>query len=168
VNPIRLRVDVPEREAKAIRKGLATTVRLEGDPKAWTGVVSRVSPALEETNRSLVVEAEIANPDGELRPGSFARAEIATDPGAPAVAVPSSAVVVFAGLEKVLTVKDGKAVEKPVVTGRRSGGLVEIVSGIVAGTRVVEKPGNLATGMPVVEEDAGAGAGDRAARVAVN
>ncbi|HKC25129.1 MAG TPA: efflux RND transporter periplasmic adaptor subunit [Thermoanaerobaculia bacterium] len=168
VNPIRMRLDVPEREAKAIRKGLDVAVRLEGDPKSWRGVVSRVSPALEEANRSLVVEAEIANPDGALRPGSFARAEIATDPGAPAVAVPASAVVVFAGLEKVITVKDGKAVEKPVVTGRRSGGLVEIVSGVGAGTRVVEKPGNLATGMPVVEEPAGGGAGDRTARVAVN
>jgi membrane fusion protein (multidrug efflux system) len=141
-----------EREAKSVRKGLDVTVRLEGDPKSWKGNVSRVSPALEEANRSLVVEAEIANPEGELRPGSFARAEIATDPGAPSVAVPASAVVVFAGLEKVITVKDGKALEKPVVTGRRAAGLVEIVSGIDAGTRVVEKPGNLATGMPVAEQ----------------
>jgi RND family efflux transporter MFP subunit len=167
VNPIRLRVDVPERDAKAIKKGLDVTVRLEGDPKSWRGVVSRVSPALEEANRSLVVEAEIANPDGELRPGSFARAEIATDPGAPAIAVPASALVVYAGLEKVITVKDGKAVEKPVVTGRKAAGWVEVVSGIDAGTPVVEKPGNLATGMAVTE-GASRGGVDRNTQAAVN
>ena len=63
--------------------------------------------------------------------------------------------------------KDGKALEKPVVTGRRAGGLVEITSGIDAGTRVVEKPGNLATGMPVAEQSSRGGV-DRDAQAAVN
>lgn len=153
MNPVRLRVDVPEREARAIRKGQSVAVHLEGDPTIFSGVVARVSPAFEEANRSLIVEAEIPNPLGRLRPGSFARAEIQTD-SAPVLAVPSSAVVVFAGIEKVLTVKDGKAVERPVVTGRREGLLVEILSGVKDGDLVVQKPGNLATGMDVIAENA--------------
>jgi RND family efflux transporter MFP subunit len=140
---------VPEREAPSIHKGQAVTVRVEGDEHAWPGTVARISPALEEANRSLIVEAEVDNAKGQLRPGSFARAEIVTESGGDSVVVPASAVVVFAGIEKVLTVKDGKAVERPVTTGRRTDGVVELASGLNEGELVVVKPGNLATGMAV-------------------
>src|SRR5262245_34234229 len=152
VTPLRLRVDVPEREAPSIHKGQAVTVRVEGDEKAWPGTVARISPALEETNRSLIVEAEVDNAKGQLRPGSFARAEIVTESGGDSLVVPTSAVVVFAGIEKVLTVKDGKALERPVTTGRRAEGVVELTSGVAEGELIVVKPGNLATGMPVTAE----------------
>jgi multidrug efflux pump subunit AcrA (membrane-fusion protein) len=75
--------------------------------------VVRLSPALEEANRSLIVEAEVDNTQGLLRPGSFARAEILTESGGDSLLVPASALVVFAGIEKVVTVKDGKALERP-------------------------------------------------------
>jgi len=58
-------------------------------------------------------------------------------------------VVTFAGLEKVFVVKDGKAVEKRIRTGRRSGGRVEILEGVAAGETVVADPGNLVGGTPV-------------------
>jgi len=149
LNPIRLRMDVPERESRSVHKGQVVTVRLEGDAQGYRGVVSRISPALEESSRSLIVEAEIPNPNGTLRPGSFARAEITVESGTPLPVLPETALVVFAGIEKVVTVKDGKALEKPVVTGRRGAGYVEVVSGLEPGTAVVDKPGNLTTGMPV-------------------
>lgn len=149
VTPLRLRLDVPEREAGNIRKGQSVTVRVEGDVAAWPGIIIRLSPALEESNRSLTVEAEVDNAKGLLRPGSFARAEIVTDSGAETIVVPASAIVVFAGIEKVVTVKDKKAQEKPVTTGRHSGDLVEVLTGLAEGDSVVVKPGNLATGMPV-------------------
>jgi len=95
--------------------------------------------------RVQVVKAE----KGLLRPGSFARAVILTESGGDSVVVPSSSLVLFAGIEKVVTVKDGKALERPVTTGRRAGDVVEIVSGLEDGEAVVVKPGNLATGMPV-------------------
>jgi multidrug efflux pump subunit AcrA (membrane-fusion protein) len=58
-------------------------------------------------------------------------------------------VVTFAGIQKVFTVKDGKAVERPVVVGRREGEWVEIVEGLKADEQVVAAPGNLVTGQPV-------------------
>jgi multidrug efflux pump subunit AcrA (membrane-fusion protein) len=65
------------------------------------------------------------------------------------VVVPASALVAFAGIEKVVTVKDGKALERPVTTGQRAGELVEVLSGLEHGDAVVVKPGNLATGIAV-------------------
>jgi HlyD family secretion protein len=149
VTPLRMRVDVPEREAPNVHTGQEVTVRVEGDPTAWAGKVVRISPALEESNRSLIVEAEVDNAKGLLRPGSFARAEIVTDSGGDSIVIPASSVVVFAGIEKVVTVKDKKAQERPVTTGRHAGPLVEILAGLAEGEPVVVRPGNLATGMAV-------------------
>lgn len=160
-SPIRLRLEIPERDARLIAIGLPVSIRREGETATYTGTVARISPALEESNRSLVVEAEIPNPAGALRPGSFVKAEIVSDAGGPALVVPASSVVVFAGIEKVVSVKERKALERPVVTGRRTSEVVEIVSGLAEGDLVVEKPGNLATGMPVQPESAAAGAAPR-------
>jgi multidrug efflux pump subunit AcrA (membrane-fusion protein) len=63
-------------------------------------------------------------------------------------------VVVFAGIEKVVSVKEGKALERPVTTGRRAGDVIEILSGIDEGEMVVVKPGNLASGVEVSPTEA--------------
>jgi RND family efflux transporter MFP subunit len=149
VNPLRLRLEVPEREAATIRTGQPVQLTVEGDPEPHTGRVARISPSLREESRTLLVEAEVPNPDGRLRPGSFAKAEIVTQAGEPAVLVPISAVVSFAGIDKVVGVEDGKAVEKRVRTGRRAGERVEILEGAAAGDTVVVEPGNLVDGQPV-------------------
>ena len=149
LTPLRLRLDVPEREAPNVRKGQEVAVRVEGDTNAWPGRIVRVSPALEESNRSLIAEAEVDNSKGLLRPGSFARAEIVTDSGQDSLVVPGSSVVVFAGIEKVITVKEGKALEQPVTTGRRTGDSIEVLSGLTDGASVVVKPGSLQTGAAV-------------------
>jgi RND family efflux transporter MFP subunit len=149
LTPLRLRLDIPEREALNIRSGQEVAVRTEGATDAWPGRIVRLSPAIEEANRSLIVEAEVDNSRGLLRPGSFARAEIVTEAGGDSVVVPASSVVLFAGIEKVVTVKEGKALERPVTTGRRAGDAVEILSGLQDGDTVVVRPGNLTTGAAV-------------------
>jgi RND family efflux transporter MFP subunit len=149
VHPLRLRVTVPERDAAAIRAGQSVRVRLEGDAAEHEGRVSRLSPALQEQNRTLSVEAEVPNPQGKLRPGAFARAEIVVEADRKAVLIPASAIVAFAGMEKVIGVKDGRAVEKRIRTGRRVGDRVEVLEGLALGEPVVVEPGNLAGGQPV-------------------
>lgn len=149
VHPLRLRLGVPEREAAGVKVGLPVQLSVEGDPGTYNGRVARISPAFSEENRTLLVEAEVPNPDGRLKPGSFAKAEIVIEASEPAVLVPASSIVSFAGIEKVIAVEDGKAVEKRVQTGRRSGDQVEITDGIEAGEAVVLQPGNLVGGQPV-------------------
>lgn len=148
VNPLRMRAEVPERDASLVRAGQRVSVTVEGIADEQVGRVVRLAPALTEQNRSLVIEAEIENP-GTLRPGSFARAEIQVDDSDAALVVPASAVVTFAGIDKVITVEKGAAVEAPVTTGRRAGQWIEILKGIEAGTAVVVEPGNLQQGQKV-------------------
>jgi RND family efflux transporter MFP subunit len=149
VHPLRLRLAVPEREAAGIQAGQPVALTVEGDPAKHTGRVARISPAISEDNRTLMVEDEVPNADGSLRPGAFARAEIVVQAGDTAVLVPASSIVTFAGIQKVVGVQDGKAVEKKVRTGRHSGDQVEIVDGIKPGESVVVQPGNIVTGESV-------------------
>ncbi|MCI0584843.1 MAG: efflux RND transporter periplasmic adaptor subunit, partial [Chloroflexi bacterium] len=79
----------------------------------------------------------------------FAKAEIVTDTGQPVIVVPATAIVTFAGIDKILVVADGRAVERRIVLGRRLGEQVEVVSGVKAGEPVVVQPGNLVGGQPV-------------------
>lgn len=149
IDPLRLRLAVPEREAAAVGIGQAVELTVEGDPTKHEGRVVRLSPAIAESNRTLLIEAEVPNARGLLRPGSFAKAEIVVEAGQKIVTVPADSIVTFAGIEKVLMVTEGKAVEKRVRTGRRLGDRVEITEGIAAGNGVILQPGNLVGGQPV-------------------
>jgi len=149
VHPLRLRVPVPEREGSGVRVGHAVTLTVEGDPTLYRGRVVRLSPIVHEQNRTLMVEAEVPNERGFLRPGAFARVEIMTEVSQPVVTVPWSSVIVFAGVEKVLLVRQGKTAEVRITTGRRFGEDVEIIDGLKRGDPVVAKPGNLVGGQPV-------------------
>ena len=149
MDPLRLRLAVPERQAGSVRIGQAVELTVEGDSRRYSGRVVRLSPAISENNRTLLIEAEVPNKDGALRPGSFAKADIIVEAGEQIVTVPRDAIVTFAGIDKVLTVEEGQAAEKRVRTGRRIGDQIEIVEGVDAGYQVILQPGNLVAGQPV-------------------
>ena len=148
-DPLRLRLEVAERDAAAVRLGQPLRLRVEGHTNWIAGKIARLSPAISERSRMLLVEADIPN-DGVLRAGQFVRAEIVTNERDMGLAVPAAAIITFAGLEKVVTIVEGKALEKTVTTGRRGGDWVEIITGLKPGETVVLHPGSLRTGQPVV------------------
>jgi RND family efflux transporter MFP subunit len=148
MDPLRLRAEVPERQASSIRSGQRVRVEIEGDPKNYVGQIVRLSPVISQQSRILLVEAEVSNP-GTLRPGSFARVSVIINAAEKIPALPAGTLVTFAGIEKVVLVREGKAQEKSVTTGRRSAGWVEILSGLSSSDVVVLEPGNLQTGQSV-------------------
>ena len=148
-HPLRLKVSVPERDAADVRVGQTVQVRVEGDQLKHSGRVVRLSPVIEKQNRTLTVEAEVDNRQNRLRPGSFATAEILINADQSAVLVPASAIVTFAGIEKLLAEKQGRAIERRIRTGRRAGDRVEILEGAAPGDLIIVEPGNLSGGEPV-------------------
>ena len=151
VNPLRLRLEIPERQSTRVRPGQRVRVTVGGSTNVHSAEIARVSPILIQANRMLLVEADVpATP--ELRPGLFAQAEIIVEENDPALCVPDAAISSFVGIEKVFVVKDGKALEKNIRTGRRRGDVVEVLSGVTAGDAVVLNPGRLRSQQPVVEE----------------
>jgi len=152
-DPLRLRLDVPERESVPVRVGQKVRVSVEGDTNVYTGQIARIAPAIREADRMLQVEADVPNRGG-VRAGLFARAQIVVNEREEGVCVPAKALLVFAGLEKVVMVKDGKAAEKTVTTGRRGADWIEIVSGLGAGETVVLDPAGIRTGQALIIESA--------------
>jgi len=152
LHPLRLRLAVPERESTGVRVGQPVVVTVEGVSGEHRGRVARLSPSISEQNRTLLVEAEVPNESATLRPGAFAKADVILAGDLRVVTVPSTAIVTFAGVEKVLTVDKGRSVEVRVTTGRRLGDRVEVVTGVTAGTVIVAQPGNLTGGQPVVAQ----------------
>lgn len=148
MDPLRLRAEVPERDAKNVRSGQSVRVTIDGDTTVYLGQIMRLSPVIAQQSRMLLVEADVRN-NGKLRPGAFAHAEIVTNDAQMVATVPSKAIVTFAGIEKVILVQNGKALEKPVTTGRRNGEWTEIVAGVNVGDQVVVDPGNLQSGQAV-------------------
>ncbi len=102
---------------------------------------------------SLVIEAEIPNRDEtshyKLRGGLFAQVTVVFDSAATALVVPASALRSFAGVERVLAVKDGVIDERLVRVGRRDGDRLEIQAGVAEGETIVAVPGNLVGGQRV-------------------
>src|SRR5439155_24923065 len=121
---------------------------IDGDNNVYVGQIMRLSPVIAQQTRMLMVEADVRN-NGRLRPGAFAHAEIVTNDAKMAVTVPNKAIITFAGIEKVIVVQNGKALEKPVTTGRRNGDWTEIVAGVTVGEQVIVDPANWQSGQTV-------------------
>ncbi|MCP5522187.1 MAG: efflux RND transporter periplasmic adaptor subunit [Verrucomicrobiales bacterium] len=147
-NPLRLRLEVPERDSVQVRVGQRVVATAEGESAVHEGSLARLSPAINESNRMLVVEADVPN-RGDLRPGLFARARIIVNPNDPGLSIPADCLVTFAGIEKVVTVREGRAIERTVRTGRRGPDWIEVLDGLTEGEEVVVNPAGLRTGQPV-------------------
>lgn len=148
LHPLRLRVEIPERDSRGIRPGQSVGVKVEGDVSTYSGRIARLSPAFQEQSRTLIIEAEVDNRDGRLRPGAFAKAEIQTSTTDTVVMAPAGAIVTFAGIQKLFLIRDGKVVEKNVVTGRRQDDWV-VIEGVEANQPIVLSPGGLVAGQAV-------------------
>jgi RND family efflux transporter MFP subunit len=165
IDPLRARIEVPEREAGLVRVGQAVLLAVDGDAREHRGQIVRIAPTLDVRARSLIVEAEVPQPAGaagvadataRLRPGSFARVDIVLDAHASALALPRSALVSFAGVERVFEYVEpaegemhARARGRRVELGRVDQQRVEILSGLEPGAFVVLEPGNLVDGAPL-------------------
>lgn len=148
-HPLRLQLAVPERDIQGLTSGLPVRVRVEGDTTEHIGRLERIGAAILEANRTLPVEAVVPNPNGVLRPGQFATADIVVSDRDRALVVPRDSIVTFAGIQKVLTVVDGRAREQRIRTGRREGERVEVLEGLRTGDLVIVGPGDLVDGVRV-------------------
>jgi RND family efflux transporter MFP subunit len=137
VNPLRVQLTVPEQFVSAIAVGAPVNFEVDAYAgKEFTGKIRFVSPALEANQRALTVEAVVANPDRELKPGLFATARIEQPKRTPAVLVPASAIQTTGGTSRVFIVNGDHVEERIVTVGQTVDAQVEVSSGLKAGERV--------------------------------
>jgi len=131
-----VRAEVPERYAARARLGQAVRVRVEAYPdRVFTGRVSRMSPVVDPSTRSTLIEARLNNASGGLRSGMFGEVTLVTGSSSGVLAVPKDALA-DAGGAVVFVVRDGKAFKRDVELGLQGARFVEIRRGVQAGDQV--------------------------------
>jgi multidrug efflux pump subunit AcrA (membrane-fusion protein) len=159
-DPIRLRLEVPERMAPWIRNGQVAQVSVEAYPeRQFQGKIWRISPTVEQSKRTFVVEALITNPDGDLKPGSYAKARIQTNKVDRIRLIPRRAVNYVFGSNKGYVVNQDSEIEaRDLKIGDIFGQDVEIIGGLQEGERVaVTQVQRLDSGVKVRIDDSPAG-----------
>jgi RND family efflux transporter MFP subunit len=134
---LRFRASVPERYSQQLKIGQKILLAFDLSDQEREVTISRISPALDQANRSLTFEADIPNVESTLRCGLFGEGVLILDPDSMGIAIPASAIVRFAGVEKVWKIVGGKLKEQLVVLGRQQDDMIEIKSGLKAGDQVL-------------------------------
>ena len=139
-------IDVYERDLQQVHVDDQVEVRVDAFPNMkFQGEVSYLSDRVDPDTRRVRARIDVSNADGGLRPGMFAQVEL-TDPhqrgGAsarlPALSVPDDALQRDGdSMTAFVDLGDGRFERRLVRTGRRAGGLVEVVEGLAAGEVVV-------------------------------
>ncbi len=150
VSRLRLALNVPETSAGDVKEGQAVTFTVAALPGAsFRGTIRHVGAAVRKSARDLVVEAEVDNRDGRLRPGYFADARIASKETR-GLTVPTTAVRADGTRRSVFVVASDVAEERLVEVGEAGDGWVEVRRGVAATNRVVVSAnGPLADGTAV-------------------
>ncbi|WNN91046.1 efflux RND transporter periplasmic adaptor subunit [Gloeocapsopsis dulcis] len=156
---IQVNVEVSELELASIRQGQAVTVRLDAFPdESFTGEVSRISPAADQTARLIPIQVVIPNNNGQIGSGLLARVQFESEV-TQRVVVPQTALspnaaqgtrqeqesTIFVVAEGTATEKEGTVTARSVTLGESANGQVEILSGLQAGERFVARSGGTLT-----------------------
>ena len=136
---LRFRGSVPERFAQQLKLGMQLELSFDLSDQVRTVSITRISPSLDQVNRSLVFEAKIDNENGKLRSGLFSEGVIQIEPEAKAIVIPIPALVRFAGVDKVWKIVEGKLKEQVVGLGRLKENWIEIRSGLAPGDLILSE-----------------------------
>ncbi len=137
VDPIKLEFAVPERLGRGTRPGNSVTFSMEGTAREYEGEIYAVEPSVDPATRSIRIRARSSNPEGRLMPGSFVRVKVELDRIDNALLIPTEGLIPDIHGQKVMVVKDGKAVSKRVEVGIRQPREVQITEGVSAGDTVI-------------------------------
>jgi Cu(I)/Ag(I) efflux system membrane fusion protein len=130
--------EVPEAALMDIVPGTEVRISFRGlDGAPITGQIDTIYPEVDMMTRTGKLRIVLPNPDSRLLANMFADVEIMLT-GAPVVQVPDGAVIDTGDRQVViLDLGEGRFRPQPVTVGRLGGGMIEIVSGVAAGDRVV-------------------------------
>ena len=131
--------NVREVDAPLMRLGLPVEVHVLAFPgRTFEAKLSWVAPSIDPNTHRLAVRADVENPDGELKPGMFARFSIMTGETATVPAVPQQAIVYEGDTAHVWVAgPDGTVAARSVRVGQTADGMVEILGGLSEGEKVV-------------------------------
>jgi len=140
VQPLRLRLRVPETRASVVKTGQKVIARIQAYPdKSFEGEVTAVNPAVESASRSFIAEAIFPNAERILRPGMFTTARLETGSERELVSVPSTSAKADSATDTIVVwvVERDHARMRTVQLTRRDGDRAYIAEGVKPGEKVL-------------------------------
>ncbi|GBQ35771.1 efflux RND transporter periplasmic adaptor subunit [Gluconacetobacter azotocaptans] len=139
---LRVRVHVPQEEARDVAVGTSAVVRVPERPgQTFAGTVARTGHALERDSRMLPVEIELDNRDGRLAAGLYTTIHFALPRDTRTILIPAEALLYEADGLSVATVDGDNRIRMHKVTvGRDYGDRIEIQDGLPDGSQLVIHP----------------------------
>jgi RND family efflux transporter MFP subunit len=135
---VKVQVEVQERDISRIKIGSVAKVYVDAYPgRVFDAKAARIVHSLDPRTRTLGVEMEIANPDGALKPGMYARVELVIDHHPKAVLIENEAIRNEGDTPVVFTVNKGVVGRKVIAVGVTQGTLVEVLKGLTGGELVI-------------------------------
>jgi membrane fusion protein (multidrug efflux system) len=150
-DPIRVRVPVPERYVRYLKKGDPAQVTFDALPdRTFEGKIFSVIPRADEAARTFPGRIEIPNPNGVINSGMLGRAILPIGDSYKAILIPKDALVLSGTGAAVYVIVNQSARLIPVKTGSAHGDLIEVKGDLTGGLKVVVR-GNerLRPGQPV-------------------
>jgi membrane fusion protein, multidrug efflux system len=137
-NTVRAQVALPEVEASLAQVGQPVKISVEGlAGKTFDAKVSRISYALDDATKTMLIESDLANPDLVLRPGMYAVVKVGLEKHSDALLIPSDALV----MEKVnaftFVANGNKAKKTAIKIGFNDGAKVEVLGGLNGSETVI-------------------------------
>ncbi len=147
LNPIYANFNVPQQVMSQMRPGQNVKISTDGaSGHEYTGRVNALESTVDESTRNVQVQATLANPENNLRPGMFVQVEVGVGAQRSLFPLPASAINYAAFGDSVYIVTDLKGPDGKTYRGVRQqfvkiagarGDQVGIVSGLNQGDEVV-------------------------------
>jgi len=142
IKTLRVYTNLPQVYSQSVKRGMKLDLTFpEHVGKTFQGTLVRTSDAIDPVSRTLLVEIDVDNSDGQLMPGSLAQVHFNTPAAGPAFIVPAAALIFRKSGLQVSTVVNGNTAHLvDVLMGQDDGATAQIVGGINVGDQVIQDP----------------------------
>jgi membrane fusion protein (multidrug efflux system) len=137
-NTVRAQVALPEVEASLAQVGQPVKLTVEGlAGRTFEARISRLSYALDDATKTMLIEADLPNPDLTLRPGMYATVKIGVEKHTDTLLIPVEALVMEKATAFAFVADGGKAKKTAIKIGFNDGAKVEVLSGLTGSEAVI-------------------------------
>jgi len=146
MNSLQVEADVSESNLSQIKEGQPCEIQLDSFPDdRFRGEVHMIVPTADRTKATVMVKVRFLDKDSRILPEmsarvAFLKRQVRPEEQRPRTAINSKAVLDRGGRKVVFLIKDNRAIETPVSTGEQFDDMIEILSGVKAGDRIVSRP----------------------------
>ncbi len=146
MDSLQVEADVSESNIGQVKVGQPCEIHLDALPdKRFRGKVHIIVPTADRSKASVLVKVAFLDIDPSILPEmsakvAFLKREVSEKDQKPVKAIPVSSTVKYKGQDAVYIVVGNRVAKKNIETGRRLDSMIEILSGLDAGDRVVLSP----------------------------